>query len=125
MREGEHPILIAEDSENDAELVRAALKRARVTNPTQIVPDGECVIAYLKGEAPYGDRTKHPFPRLLILDIKMPRLNGFEVLSWIRDHPECAVIPVVIMSSSRDDRDVTKAYQLGANSYMTKPRRLE
>jgi len=55
----------------------------------------------------------------------MPRLNGFEVLSWIRDHPECAVIPVIMMSSSRDERDITKAYQLGANSYMTKPGRLE
>src|SRR5439155_5212661 len=73
---------------------------------------------YLKGEGEYSERSQYAFPRLLILDIKMPRLNGFEVLSWIRDHPECAVIPVIMMSSSRDERDITKAYQLGANSYM-------
>src|SRR3954471_22855628 len=115
------PILIAEDDEHDAELVRLALKKGGVTNPVQIVTNGAEVIAYLKAEPPFEDRTEHPFPRLLLLDIKMPYLNGFEVLKWIRSHQECAVVPIVMMSSSKLGSDVETAYRLGANAYLYKP----
>jgi CheY-like chemotaxis protein len=115
------PILIAEDDEHDAELVRLALKKGGITNPVRIVTNGAETIAYLKAEPPYSDRQQFPFPRLLLLDIKMPVLNGFEVLRWIRSHSECSVVPIVMMSSSRLDSDVETAYRFGANAYMSKP----
>src|SRR4051812_38546216 len=115
------PILIAEDTENEAELVRLALRKGGMPNAVHIVNNGAEAIAYLKGDPPFSDRTQYPFPRLLLLDIKMPILNGFEVLKWIRDNPHCAVVPVVIMSSSKLEKDIDTAYRLGANAYLTKP----
>src|SRR3954469_21810445 len=97
------------------------MKRGAITNPVQIVTNGAEALAYLKAEDPYSDRQQYPFPRLLLLDIKMPILNGFEVLKWIRSHSECSVVPIVMMSSSRLDSDVEQAYRFGANAYMSKP----
>src|SRR5712672_1899750 len=93
-------ILIAEDDQNDAFLIQHALKRANLPNPTHICRDGADVIAYLKGEHPYADREKFPFPRLLLLDIKMPGMTGFDVLRWLKENPDCAIIPTIILSSS-------------------------
>src|SRR5688572_27052731 len=98
--EPELTILIAEDTENDAELVRIALRSIEVKNPVEIVPDGQAVIDYLCAKGKYRDRAAFPFPSVLFLDLKMPRLNGFEVLGWLRDHPECSIIPVIVLSSS-------------------------
>lgn len=122
---GKNPILIAEDDPNDAEMVRLALGKAGISNPTHIVADGSEVIAYLKSERQYSNRERFPFPRLLLLDLKMPGFDGFEVLEWLNSHPECSIIPTIIMSSSSIDADVKRAYQLGASSYIVKPLRFE
>jgi CheY-like chemotaxis protein len=83
--------------------------------------DGEEVLAYLQGKEPYANRQEYPFPRLLILDLKMPKLGGLDVLRWIRHHPHCAVIPTLILSTSILKTDIQEAYELGANAYLTKP----
>jgi CheY-like chemotaxis protein len=114
-------ILIAEDNDDDVRILQSALKKAGLTNPVQICRDGQDVIHYLKAEGPYADRTRFPFPRLMILDIKMPKLTGFDVLRWLRGHPDCSVIPCIVFSSSSEERDVIEAYRLGANAYFTKP----
>jgi CheY-like chemotaxis protein len=115
------PILIAEDSEDDACLVRYALEKAGLPNPTHICKYGVEVLDYLQGSGAYVDRQKYPFPRLMILDLKMPRKTGLDVLQWIKDHPKCGVIPMVILTSSSEPRDISEAYRLGANAYMVKP----
>src|SRR5258705_10330985 len=114
-------ILIAQDDENDLTLLQLALKRVGINNPVHISRDGVEAIDYLAGNGLYADRAAFPFPSVLMTDIKMPRVGGFEVLKWLRDHPTCSVIPVLVLSSSRELRDVKLAYQLGAKSYMVKP----
>jgi len=114
-------ILIAEDDEDDLTLLQLALKKADITNPIHVCRDGEEVLRYLKAEPPYEDRMKHPFPRLLILDLKMPKLNGLEVLRWVRHHPGCSVIPTIVLSTSKHRKDIREAYELGANAYLAKP----
>ena len=115
------PILIAEDREDDILLMRRALKMACVFNPIQIVRNGEEVIAYLKGEAKFAHRDEFPLPSLLLLDLKMHRTDGFEVLIWIRQQPDLKALRVIVLTSSEDIRDVNRAYQLGANSFLVKP----
>lgn len=114
-------ILIAEDDENDVFLIRRAFHQAQFDNPLQVVPTGEDAISYLRGDPPYNNREQHPIPALLLLDLKMPRKNGFEVLSWIRQHPEFNPLPVVVLTSSQESADINRAYALGANSYLVKP----
>jgi CheY-like chemotaxis protein len=121
MEDSTFTILLVEDEENDALLVKMAFKKNDIPNPVQWVRDGLEAIAYLNGEGEFADRDCYPFPEVLILDLKMPRMNGLELLAWIRDHPEFKVIPTIIMSSSRLDSDVEKAYNLGVNTYMIKP----
>ena len=121
MDDSEYTILVVEDEPNDAELLKMAFKRNTILNPIQQVNDGLDAIAYLNGEGIYTDRKRYPFPEVLILDLKMPRMNGLELLAWIRDHPDFKVIPTIIMSSSRQDLDIKKAYELGANTYLVKP----
>ncbi|MDB6022215.1 MAG: response regulator receiver protein [Pedosphaera sp.] len=120
MREG-LPILLIEDSENDIMLVKLALKRAGVKNPVQAAHDGQEAIDYLQGSGPFADRSKFPFPDVIVSDLKMPRMGGFEVLEWLRQHPECTVIPFIVLSASKQEADIQRAYGLGANSYMVKP----
>jgi CheY-like chemotaxis protein len=76
---------------------------------------------YLSGEGPYANREQHPFPHLILLDLKLPRLSGFEVLAWLRQQSGLKPVPVIILTSSREASDVEKAYQLGVNSYLVKP----
>ena len=114
-------ILLAEDREDDILLVQRAFKRAFITNPLHIVRDGEQAIAYLGGVGRYTNREEYPLPDLLLLDLKMPRMDGFEVLKWIQLHPELSSLRVVVLTSSDNIRDVNTAYQLGANSFMVKP----
>lgn len=114
-------ILLAEDDENHVLLVQRAFKKARLLNPLHVVHGGEDAIAYLKGKGPYANREEFPLPALLLLDLKMPRTDGFEVLEWIRTEPSLCALRVVVLTSSEDIRDVNRAYQLGANSFLQKP----
>jgi CheY-like chemotaxis protein len=116
------PILLAEDDEDDAFLLRRAFTKARLPNPLQIVPDGEQVLAYLKGDGEYSDRKKHPFPGVVLLDIKMPKLNGLETLAAIRNDPLLKRLVVIFLTSSDQESDINQAFDLRANSYLVKPR---
>jgi len=114
-------VLLAEDNRDDAFLMERAFKQHGLMRPPHIMENGADAIAYIAGEGIYSDRVAHPFPNLIILDLKMPRVDGFQVLEWIRDHPDFRVIPTVVWSSSSDPRDVKHAYCLGANGYLCKP----
>lgn len=114
-------ILLVEDREDDVLLIRKAFARAGLRNPLYVVNDGEQAIAYLMGEAPFTNRSEYPLPDLILLDLKMPRLDGFETLNWIRRQPGIRGLPVVVLTSSEEIRDVNRAYQLGANSFLVKP----
>jgi CheY-like chemotaxis protein len=114
-------ILIAEDSEDDIALIRLAFQKSKLINPVQFVRNGEEAIAYLKGEGLYANRVEYPLPCLVLLDLKMPRKNGLEVLEWIRGQPGLNALRVVVLTTSQEIRDVNQAYQLGANSFLVKP----
>jgi len=114
-------VLLAEDDLDDVLLTQIAFEKARLANPLQVVRDGEEVLAYLKGEGQFGNRDRYPFPILLLLDLNMPKINGFEVLEWLKNHPVFHRMPVAIMTSSDHDPDATKAFELGADSYLIKP----
>jgi CheY-like chemotaxis protein len=101
--------------------VRKAFEKAYVLNPLQVVADGEKAIAYLKGQGSYRNRAEYPLPSLVLLDLKLPKLDGFEVLKWIRAEPGLRNLPVIVLTSSEQIRDVNRAYQLGANSFLVKP----
>ncbi len=115
-------VLLVEDELNDIFLVKRAFKMAWMRNPLQIVTDGEEAISYLRGVGKYADRVLHPLPRLIVMDIKMPRLSGFDVLRWVKQEGQALRrIPVVIVSASDNPADINRAYELGANAYMVKP----
>ena len=114
-------ILLAEDNDDEVMLIRRAFRDAKLLNPLHVVRDGEEAIAYLKGEGRYANRAEYPLPALLLLDLKMPRKNGFEVLEWIRQQPSLSAMRVVVLTVSTEIRDVNQAYQIGANSFLVKP----
>lgn len=113
-------ILAVEDTPSDIDLLRMALQKCGSVRSLQVVNDGAEAIAYLKGEPPY-DAGRRQVPNIIFMDLKMPRMSGLEVLRWLRNNPECSVIPVIIMSNSCLDQDVLQAYRLGANAYFEKP----
>jgi CheY-like chemotaxis protein len=116
-----HHILHAEDNPDDAILVQLVFRRLGHSATMSLVEDGARAIAYFKGEGEYGDRQNHPLPTLVLLDIKMPRYSGLEVLEWIRNQPRLSTVPIVIFTSSRNLDDIRRAYELGANAYLVKP----
>ena len=115
------PILIAEDSQPDAELIAQTLKLAGVCNPLMFVSDGVAAIAYLMGDGMYANRDEFPLPGVLLLDLKMPRLGGIEVLEWCRTQPQLREILIIVVSGYRELHDVNRAYALGAQTFLTKP----
>lgn len=114
-------ILLVEDDANDVFLLRRAFTKAGIESGLHTVADGEEAVSYLAGEGKFSDRDQHPLPQLVLLDLKLPRRSGLEVLEWVRARPELRRIPVIVLTSSRESRDVNRAYDLGANSYLVKP----
>ena len=115
-----YTILLVEDDENDALLLQRALKKSGVANPVKWVRDGLEAVQHLETDGNYLDR-KHSFPKVIILDLKMPRMSGMELLKYIQEHPKVKVIPTVVLSSSRLAQDVESAYSFGAQTYFVKP----
>jgi CheY-like chemotaxis protein len=116
-----YTILLVEDDPNDVMLMERAFRRANLANPLRVTGDGEAAIAYLSGQPPYTDRDQYPMPLMILLDLKLPRKSGLEVLAWLRQQPGLKRLPVVVLTSSREASDINRAYDLGANSYLVKP----
>jgi len=114
-------ILLVEDRDDDVQLIRRAFRKISLRNPLQVARDGQEAVDYLSGEGEYSNRDEHPLPALILLDLKMPRMDGFEFLVWLRKQPAFRVLPVVVLTSSSQLRDVNIAYALGANSFLVKP----
>ena len=113
-------ILLVEDNPNDAELTLRALKKHNLTNNLEWVKDGAEALDFLFLRGNYATRTNHT-PKLVLLDLRLPKLDGLEVLKAIRTNPQTDTIPVVVMTSSTEERDIVSSYKLGANSYVSKP----
>lgn len=114
-------ILIVEDDANDAFFIRRAIEKAKLPCQTRIVENGEDAVAYLSGTGAFGDRLAYPFPTLMTLDLKLPRLSGHEVLRWVRAQPGLRRLAVIVMSSSVEPSDIRQAHEDGANAYVMKP----
>jgi CheY-like chemotaxis protein len=115
------PVLLVEDNEDDVLFVQRAFRRAKLSNALPVVEDGDAAVAYLSGHGEYADRNRHPMPTLILLDIKLPRRSGLEVLEWLRAQPGLRRIPVVMLTSSKESADVDRAFDLGASGYLVKP----
>ena len=114
-------ILLAEDREDDILIMRKAFAQTDFSGSLFVVRNGEEAIAYLRGDMPYGNRAEYPLPALLLLDLKMPKKDGFEVLAWLRQQPHLATLRVIVLTSSEATSDLKLAYELGANSFLPKP----
>ncbi len=114
-------ILAVEDDPGDVFMLERAVKRAGIANPLVVVRDGEAAVEYLAGNGIYADREKYPLPTVMLLDLKLPRRSGLEVLAWLRDQPGLKRLRVVVLTSSRESPDVNRAYELGVSSYLVKP----
>jgi CheY-like chemotaxis protein len=114
-------ILLVDDSENDRMFMRIAFKKANFNWPIHELTDGDEVIAYLKGDAPYTERNKFPLPAVVLLDLNMPKRNGFDVLKWVRAQEQFKQLQVIVVTASTRPDDVKLAYCLGANSVLVKP----
>jgi CheY-like chemotaxis protein len=114
-------MLLVEDNTDDVMLIRRVVNKAGIHNPLHVVNDGDAAVAYLSGGNGYGDRERFPIPAVVLLDLKLPRRSGLEVLAWVREHPQLSPLPVVVLTSSTESSDLKHAYELGANSYLRKP----
>jgi CheY-like chemotaxis protein len=114
-------ILLIEDDPNDVFLFERALKAANVTRPVQIVNDGETALAYLNGHSQFSDRKTFPLPSLVFLDLKLPTMSGFEILTWLRQQPRFKRLQVIVLTGSPLTIDIYRAYELGADAYLVKP----
>jgi CheY-like chemotaxis protein len=118
MRQNNHTILLVEDDHNDVLLIKRAFQKVKIANPIIVLNDGEQAISYLAGREPYIER---PLPVLILLDLKLPRKSGHEVLEWLRQQQTLKRLPVVVLTASSESSDINRAYDLGANSYLVKP----
>lgn len=118
-------ILLADDSSDDLFLLRTAFKSARLVNPLREVHDGEAAIAYLGGAPPFDDRASFPLPGLLLLDLNMPKRDGFQVLEWVRRQPVLRRLTVIVLTASLREEDLDRAFDLGASAFLVKPGSLD
>ena len=118
---GKSCILLVEDEPNDVVLLQLAFERAGIDTSLQIVSNGRQAVDYLSGKGHFSNRDKFPVPRLVLLDLNLPVMSGLEVLKWIHDRPELALLLVVVLTSSAENRDIDQSYRLGARSYLVKP----
>jgi CheY-like chemotaxis protein len=117
--------LLVDDSEDSLFLLRAAFEMAQCQHPLQQAHNGEEAIAYLKGEGAYADRDKFPLPAVMLLDLNMPKKNGFEVLTWVRAQPGLKRLAIIILTASIRPNDVARAFDLGATAFLVKPGNLD
>jgi CheY-like chemotaxis protein len=110
-----------EDNPDDVFFIERAFQKAAIKHPLFVVADGQQAMDYLSGKGEYADRTVYPMPRLILADLKMPKVNGFELVEWMRNDRNCRLLPIIILSSSALAGDVNRAYGAGANAYMIKP----
>ena len=118
-------ILLVEDNEDDVFFITRAFKAAGLPVSLTRVENGQRAIDYLSQRPPFDDLARFPIPALVLLDLKMPFLSGFEVLRWIRQESRNARVPVIVFTSSNQERDIEQAYELGANAYLVKPDRAD
>ena len=121
MPESKPAILLVEDNDEDVFLFRRALRKEHLDCAVQTAENGEIAIEYLGGVGKYADRTLHPFPSLVLLDLKLPYVNGFEVLTWIATQPSCRDLRIIVLTSSGEEPDRAKAAQFGIREYFLKP----
>ncbi len=114
-------ILLVEDNPNDVKLALHALKKQNITNHVEVVRDGAEALDYIFRTGEFKDRPEGHNPRLILLDLKLPKIDGLEVLKRIKENPDTRKIPVVVLTSSREERDIVESYSLGTNSYIVKP----
>jgi CheY-like chemotaxis protein len=119
------PILLAEDDKNDIFLMRRAFDNAGYLNPLVVVHNGMEALQYLQGEGQYADREKYPLPGMLLLDLKMPLMDGFDLLVWLRSQPRFNALPVVVLTSSKLETDISRSREMGVFDYRVKPHRFE
>ena len=114
-------ILLVEDNPDDVELTLHALRREKLANSIHVARDGEEALEFLFSNGKHSDRTSQPLPKLILLDLKLPKLDGMEVLKRLKDDARTKTIPVVILTASKEERDLVSSYNLGVNSYIQKP----
>lgn len=114
-------ILIVEDNPNDAEMALRALKKNNVSNEVLVVGDGEEALDFIFRKGKHSNRVKESCPRMILLDLKLPKVDGLEVLKEVKSNPDTKMIPIIVMTSSKEESDIIESYKLGVNSYIVKP----
>jgi DNA-binding response OmpR family regulator len=114
-------ILIVEDNPNDAEMTLRALKKNNLSNQVLVLSDGEEAIDFIFAKGKFSNREMHARPKMILLDLKLPKVDGLEVLKEIKGNEKTKIIPVIVLTSSKEESDMIKSYQLGVNSYIVKP----
>ena len=119
------PVLIAEDDPNDVFLLRRAFQKVGIAHPLVVLRNGQEVMDYFSRDGNCRVERKTGFPALMFLDLKMPMIDGFDVLSWFQSHPLQAKLPIVVLTSSNQEKDIQQARQMGADEYRVKPQQFE
>lgn len=118
-------LLLVEDDPNSVFFFQHSMESLGIANPLHVATDGRMALDYLEGVGPYADRAQYPMPALVLLDLKLPRVPGFDVLQQLRQRPETRSLIVIVLTSSASTEDLARAYGLGANAYLVKPSQLE
>ena len=119
--QSEVEILLVEDNPNDAEMAIRALRKSNIANHMVHVADGEAALDFIFGRGAYSGRDVGSGPKVILLDLKLPKVDGLEVLKAIKSDPRTKIVPVIVLTSSREERDIIESYQFGVNSYIVKP----